>query len=98
MRRAPLAAALLLLAACSEDPGALRGEVSEGLVFVRVVEGSFDLARARLADGSVREFSRTPERDETWPYWSAYSRRLVFQAAHEGGSSDLWLSGSRTET
>jgi Tol biopolymer transport system component len=94
LRRAPLAAALLLLAACAEGPGALRGEVSEGLVFVRVVEGSFDLARARLADGAVREFSRTPERDEIWPYWSAYSRRLVFQAAPDsgaGGASDLWL-------
>lgn len=94
MRRGPLAAALLLLAACAEGPGALRGDVSEGLVFVRVVEGSLDLARARLADGSVRVFSRTPERDETWPYWSAYSRRLVFQAVRssgESGSSDLWL-------
>jgi Tol biopolymer transport system component len=94
LRSGPLAAALLLLASCAEGPGALRGDVSEGLVFVRVVDGSLDLARARLADGSVRAFGRTAERDETWPYWSAYARRLVFQAARASGesrSSDLWL-------
>ncbi|HEY5658593.1 MAG TPA: hypothetical protein VIY27_12465 [Myxococcota bacterium] len=94
MSRAPLAAALLLWAACADDPGALRGDASEGLVFVRVAEASLDLARVRLDDGAVRAFVQTPARDETWPYWSAYARRLVFEATATSGenrSSDLWL-------
>lgn len=94
MRNVLLAVALLLVAACAEDSGTPRGDVSDGLVFVRVVEGSLDLARARLADGALRDFTRTPERDETWPYWSGYARRLVFQAvfaSDENQTNDLWL-------
>jgi len=106
-----LIAALLLLAACAGEPDAgdagdagdtidaVRGRASEGLVFVRVVEGSLDLARARLADSAVRAFSETPNHDETWPYWSQPSRQLVVQrSAGRGGRtpSDLNLWDAET--
>lgn len=55
--------------------------------------GRFDLARARLADGSSRTLWSTPERQESWPAWSDAARRLVFQVgagnAREG--ADLWI-------
>jgi dipeptidyl aminopeptidase/acylaminoacyl peptidase len=81
----------LLAAACSTDRVA--GPASQGLVFARVVEGSLDLARARLADGRVRALTRTPDADETWPYWSAPAQALVFQRApaRDATASDLWL-------
>jgi len=55
------------------------GRVSGGLIYVRVEAGSTELARARLADGAALPVTRTPGRDETWPYWSDTARRVVFQ-------------------
>lgn len=93
MSERTLSLALLVLAACADAPGAVRGDASQGLVFVRVVEGSLDLARARLADGAVIALTETPAHDEIWPYWSASARRLVFQrsAGRGGAPSDLVL-------
>lgn len=66
-----------------------------------MVDGSVDLARARLSDGEVAALTRTPERDETWPYWSELARRLAFQTGPIGerGASDLvaWLPNSGGE-
>jgi Tol biopolymer transport system component len=57
-----------------------------------VVEGTTDLARVRLPDGAGRAITRTPDRDESWPYWSTQARRLVFQRDEQRGEgSDLWL-------
>jgi Tol biopolymer transport system component len=85
------------LAACADDPGAVRGHASQGLVLVRVVEGSLDLARARLADGAVIPLTETPAHDETWPYWSQSARQLVFQrSAGRGEANDLSLWDAET--
>lgn len=79
---------LALGAGCAGEPSPvtqLAGAPSEGLVFVRVDErGHHDLWRARLADGAVRPFLVTPERRETWPYWSEPAGMLVFEVAPEG--------------
>jgi hypothetical protein len=79
---AALGSALLL--ACSgcggqAGPG-VAGPRSGGLVFIRQVDGQADLARARIADGAVVIVSPTPDRVESWPYWSDVARRVVFQA------------------
>jgi Tol biopolymer transport system component len=77
-----------VLLACQDGGGpaghGIAGRRSEGLVFVREVEGRADLARARIADGAVIAVSHTPEREERWPYWSDRARRLVFQARPYG--------------
>jgi Tol biopolymer transport system component len=92
LRGASLSVACVLLTACAEDPLGVDGRPSDGLVFARVVDGAKDLARARLSDGSVRPITRTPDRDESWPYWSTHARRVVFQREEtSGGGSDLWL-------
>lgn len=64
---------------------------SDGLVFVRVVDGSKDLLRLRVADGAERPITATPRREETWPYWSDAAQRLVFQVSAGGRDSDLVL-------
>jgi Tol biopolymer transport system component len=82
-----LAAALL---ACSPDaPPRLEGSASDGLVFVRIVEGSNELVWLRLLDGAERQLTATPDREEIWPYWSSQAQRLVFQVAHQRGESNL---------
>jgi TolB protein len=84
--------ACVLLAACAEGPVGATGRPSDGLVFARVVDGARDLARIRLSDGAVRSIVRTPDRNESWPYWSSPARRVVFQREEErGAGSDLWL-------
>lgn len=68
---------------------------------MRMVEGAPDLARGRISDGSVVPLTRTPDREEAWPYWSELSRRLVFQVGplNERGDSDLvlWMPRSGQE-
>jgi TolB protein len=71
------------------------------VVFVRIRDGEPDLARARISDGSVVDLTRTPDREESWPYWSELSRRLVFQVGPLNGRGDsdlmLWLPRSGQE-
>ena len=69
---------------------------SDGLVFVRIVEGSNELMRVRLADGAEQALTSTPEREETWPYWSPVAQRLVFQVSHGPRDSDLMLWSPET--
>ncbi|MCH8131292.1 MAG: PD40 domain-containing protein [Myxococcales bacterium] len=66
-----------------------RASASEGLVYVKIVDGQPDLWRVRIADGQTRPLLSTPDRNESWPYWSRTSQRLVFQVEPEAGSSDL---------
>jgi Tol biopolymer transport system component len=95
---ARILAACLLLVGCSEE-GTLSGPASDGLVFVRQTERGLDLFRARLADGAVRELTRTPDRNEDWPTWSDSAARLAFLTAptEERSSWDLlvWSAGKR---
>lgn len=56
---------------------------------MRMVEGSRDLVWTRVRDGAERVLTRTPRRDESWPYWSQPARRLVFQVTGGPGRSDL---------
>jgi Tol biopolymer transport system component len=58
---------------------------------VRIVDGSNELIRVRLADGAEQALTSTPEREETWPYWSSVAKRLVFQVSRGGSDSDLML-------
>ena len=61
-----------------------------GLVFVRLVDGSRDVLWTRLEDGAERAVTRTPGREESWPYWSQQAGRLVFQVTAGPGRSDLF--------
>ena len=92
---------LLGLAGCGELPLQVVGSASTGLVFTRVVGDAVDLARGRLSDGMVTSLTQTPDRDETWPYWSELSRRLLFQvgALNQRSPSDLrlWLPNTGEE-
>lgn len=83
--------------ACSEAPR-VAGAPAEGLVFVRVVDGSTEVMRARLSDGAVRPLTRTADREESWPYWSQTAGLLVFQARAKGAETqtDLVLWDPRT--
>jgi Tol biopolymer transport system component len=84
-----------LAAACG---GAPLDPASQGLVFVRRVGGSSELARARLSDGAVLALTATPQREEAWPYWSPAARRVVFEAAGRGrgAPADLVLFDPET--
>jgi dipeptidyl aminopeptidase/acylaminoacyl peptidase len=86
---------LSLLLACQEGGGpaaiGVAGKRSEGLIFVREVGRQADLARARIGDGAVAVVSRTPHREERWPYWSEAARRVVFQARPYGPHSETHL-------
>jgi Tol biopolymer transport system component len=91
-----------LAVACGSPAADLAGGASEGLVFVRLVGTSSELARARLADGAVRVVTATADREEAWPTWSDAARRLVFEAAPPGRGAPtdlvLWEPGSGAET
>lgn len=101
-RAALLCAACLALVACGDVPHEVTGSPSTGLVFARMVGDGSDLARGRLSDGSVITLTQTPDRDETWPYWSELSRRLVFQVgpinARSQSDLQLWLPNTGEET
>lgn len=76
--------------ATSEDPS------SQGVVLVRIVDGSSEIVHVRLADGAERAVTATPDREEAWPYWSSIAQRLVFQVASGGSGSDLVLWSPET--
>jgi len=79
------------MGACSPPAAETGTSASDGLVLVRIVEGSNELMRVRLADGAEQALTATPEREETWPYWSSLAQRLVFQVSSGGRDSDLVL-------
>lgn len=83
---------------CADRSLEVEGSSSAGLVFARVVGEGVDLARVRLDDGSVVALTRTPDRDEAWPYWSGLARRVVFQGGPIDGRApgDLWLWQPKT--
>ena len=75
-----VSSALLLLGAGCGPSEAPRGAASDGIVFVRAdAGGDSDAFEARLSDGAERRLLRTPQRGETWPYWSDSLRRVVLQ-------------------
>lgn len=84
-------AGILLALGCSGGAPTPTGSASDGLVFVRRVDGSRDLAWARLSDGAVYAITRTPGREESWPYWSPHARCVVFQVVAGPGRSNLML-------
>jgi Tol biopolymer transport system component len=88
----------LLAGACGGSPIDPASRASDGLVFVRRVGSSSEIARARISDGSVRAVTRTPGREEAWPYWSEPAGRVAFEvsAALRGAASDLVLWDPRT--
>lgn len=103
MRWAALGGLLCLLlvpalGGCGDLPLDVKGSPSEGIVFVRMNDGGPDLARGRIADGAVVALTKTPDREESWPFWSELSRRLAFQVGpiNERADSDLVLWLPRT--
>ncbi len=91
LRSAGVLALACSLWSCAE-PQRVVGDPSDGLVFIRVVDGSNEVARARLSDGAIRVITRTPERSESWPYWSQSAGLLLFQV------TDPTSRGSRATT
>ncbi len=81
-----------LLVHCGGNSGP--ATASDGLILVRIVDGSNELVRVRLSDGAERTLTATPGREETWPYWSDVAQRLVFQVSEGGSRSDLVLWSS----
>jgi Tol biopolymer transport system component len=88
----------VVAAACGGSAIDPASRASDGLVFVQRVASSSELARARIADGAVRFVTRTPDREEAWPYWSEPAGRVVFEASAAGSNarSDLVLWDPRT--
>ncbi len=85
-------ACLWLLAACGEPATeGVSSAAAAGLVLVRFGDGAGDLHRVRIADGAEQRITRTPGRDERWPYWSDAAGRLLFQATTAGRRNDLFL-------
>jgi Tol biopolymer transport system component len=86
--------------ACHETPPGTGRSVSDGLVFIRVVDGSTEVARARISDGALRAVTSTADRSERWPYWSDGARRVVFQVTDPDDTrkSDLVLWDPETES
>ncbi len=79
------------------------GDPSSGLIFIRVVDGSNEVVRARLSDGAVLAVTQTPERSESWPYWSQGAGLLLFQAVAQSSrepraKTDLILWDPQTGT
>jgi Tol biopolymer transport system component len=58
---------------------------------VRIVDGSNEIVRVRLADGAAQAITQTPAIEETWPYWSGAAGRLVFLVSTASGRHDLML-------
>jgi Tol biopolymer transport system component len=67
--------------ACGGGAQAPQGSASDGLVFVRLVDGAYELFAARIGDGAERQLTDTPDRNESWPTWAAQAGRLLVQTA-----------------
>ncbi len=81
----------LAIPGCGDPVLEMHGAASDGLVFVAGTEDASDLFRVRLSDGAVRPLGETPDRVETWPYWSPAGGRLLFQSRPVGDTrNDLW--------
>jgi len=80
-----------LASACGPDTAEPAGQ---GLVLVRSVEGSNEIVRVRLRDAAERAVTSTPEREESWPFWSSDAGQLVFQVGSERSGSELMLWSS----
>lgn len=108
-----LVAALAFAVACGPGPPRVEGRASDGLVFVRRVDGQEDLIRARLADGAESMLTDTPRRRERWPAWSEGARALAFEvqdvapnahsdlmlwSAEDGGETPLTSTPNRRES
>lgn len=90
---------------CSPDVQAgqsVHGSASDGLVYVLPDPDDVsrtDLWRARLSDGAVQPFMQTPQREETWPFWSVSAAVLAFEVSPAGTSAQgrqqllLWSEG-----
>ncbi|NNL64864.1 MAG: hypothetical protein HKP30_01345, partial [Myxococcales bacterium] len=85
----PMLALLLLAVTSCEAQRATPETASDGLILVRIVKGSAELVRVRIDDGASQALTDTPQREESWPYWSAVAERLVFQVREERGEADL---------
>ena len=60
-------------------------------MLVQILRGSAEVVRVRLSDAATRALTDTPQREESWPYWSPVARRLVFQVRTSQRESDLVL-------
>jgi Tol biopolymer transport system component len=69
-------------------------------VLVRMIAGSNEIVRVRLADGASQLVTDTRDLEESWPYWSEHAGRLVFLAATAGAPNDLllWDPATRVTT
>jgi Tol biopolymer transport system component len=81
----------LALLACGEPPPQFGDTAADGLVMVRIVDGSYEIVRVRLADAAARAITATPGIEETWPYWSEPAGRVVFLASTASGRHDLMI-------
>jgi len=103
LRRALVAAlgslAMCFGAACGEPQAGAGLSSSDGLVLIRVVDGSTEVVRVRISDGAVRAVTSTPDISERWPYWSDGARLVVFQETDpkDSGKSDLVFWDPETE-
>jgi Tol biopolymer transport system component len=90
--------AVIFGAACRRAPPAAGTSASDGLAFIRVVDGSAEVMRARISDGAVQAVTATPDREERWAYWSDGAQRLVFQVGEPDRprTSDLVLWDPKT--
>jgi Tol biopolymer transport system component len=77
--------------ACGEAPPQFGDTASDGLVMVRILDGSNEIVRVRLSDGAAQPITATPEIEETWPYWSPFAGRVAFLASTAAGRHDLML-------
>jgi TolB protein len=58
-------------------------------VLVRIVDGSNEIVRVRLADSAAQAITATPGVEESWPFWSAPAGRLAYLASASGAKHDI---------
>ncbi len=70
---------------CARERAAIDAAASGGLVYIAVIGGNKDVMRARISDGAVIPVTRTPDREERWPYWSSHAGKLAYQTCDSDG-------------